>query len=123
VSIGAAQALGFYADGVARVRVEYLGRAPLEGSDDHALIATLREGTPAQPTPQLMLASAVPVPASEGGIPFPAERPFRLGGSPARGSAPEGLPAAQPQKPGDPDPGPSSATPFALGLMSGRGLY
>lgn len=132
VSIGAAQALGFYADGLARVRVEYVGRAPLEGSDDHALLATLREGKPAQPTPQLMLASAAPVPTSEGEIPFPAERSVRLGESTGRGPAPEGitparpagrLPPAPPQKPGDADPGPSSAAPFALGLMSGRGLY
>ena len=32
VSIGAANALGFYGDGLAHVRVEYAGRAPLQGS-------------------------------------------------------------------------------------------
>src|ERR1017187_1565520 len=37
VSIGAANALGFYGDGLAHVRVEYVGRAPLEGSDDRLL--------------------------------------------------------------------------------------
>ena len=47
VSIGAANALGFYGDGLAHVRVEYVGRAPIEGSDDRALLATLRDGRPA----------------------------------------------------------------------------
>ena len=28
---------------IARVRVEYVGRAPIEGSDDTMLMATLRE--------------------------------------------------------------------------------
>ncbi len=39
-----AQLLGFKDNGVARVRVEYVGRAALEGSDDSRLIATLRQG-------------------------------------------------------------------------------
>jgi rare lipoprotein A len=142
VSIGAAKALGFYADGLARVRVEYLGRAPLEGSNDQALLQTLREGAPAQPTPQLMLASAGPfiptsagpfVPTFEEEVPLPTDRPFMLGTPPLRGSVPAAgiaparsvarLPAPQPQKPGDADAAPSPATPVALGLMSGRGLY
>ena len=42
-----AQLLGFKDNGVARVRVEYVGRAALEGSDDSRLIATLRQGEPA----------------------------------------------------------------------------
>src|SRR4030081_4107741 len=44
LSIGTAKALDFYGHGLARVRVEYVGRAPLEGSDDRMLMATLREG-------------------------------------------------------------------------------
>ena len=32
----------------ASVKVEYVGRAPLAGSDDRKLMATLREGTPAR---------------------------------------------------------------------------
>jgi rare lipoprotein A len=87
VSIGAANALGFYGDGLARVRVEYVGRAPLEGSDDRVLLATLREGRPAPVTSQLMVASTAPfVPgiADEGGTPIPAERPFALGAAPGR---------------------------------------
>ena len=50
VSNKAAELLEFKGNGVARVRVEYVGRAPLEGSDDRQLMATLRTGTPA-PSP------------------------------------------------------------------------
>ncbi|MGL1627268.1 septal ring lytic transglycosylase RlpA family protein, partial [Vibrio parahaemolyticus] len=42
VSNKAAELLDFKGNGVARVRVEYVGRAPLEGSDDRQLMATLR---------------------------------------------------------------------------------
>ena len=60
VSIGAANALGFYGDGLAQVRVEYVGRAPIEGSDDRMLLATLREGKPAPAPTGVMVASAAP---------------------------------------------------------------
>jgi rare lipoprotein A len=39
-----AHLLGFYGHGLARVKVDYVGRAPLTGSDDRKLLATLREG-------------------------------------------------------------------------------
>ncbi|MDP3546651.1 MAG: septal ring lytic transglycosylase RlpA family protein [Phreatobacter sp.] len=60
----ASNMLNFRGQGLARVRVEYIGRAPLEGSDDRQLLATLRtDGTPAprpnQVTPT-MIASAAP---------------------------------------------------------------
>jgi len=42
LSVKAARLLDFHADGIARVRVEYVTRAPLEGSDDNILLATLR---------------------------------------------------------------------------------
>ena len=42
-----ADLLGFKGNGVARVRVEYVGRASLDGSDDRKLVATLRQGEPA----------------------------------------------------------------------------
>jgi rare lipoprotein A len=90
VSIGAANALGFYGDGLAHVRVEYVGRAPIEGSDDRLLLATLREGRPAQMPPQLMVASSqpfVPSLADEGETPLPPERPFALGGTVGRVAA------------------------------------
>ncbi len=53
VSNKAAELLDFKGNGVARVRVEYVGRAPLEGSDDRQLMATLRTGVPA-PSPSLV---------------------------------------------------------------------
>jgi rare lipoprotein A len=88
----AAEVLGFRDHGVARVRVEYVGAAPLEGSDDRTLMATLREGTPA-PAPSVMLTSNRPFvpgvpsrsPLMNGGIaPVPEERPFDLGSAPER---------------------------------------
>src|ERR1700683_3135737 len=47
VSVRAARLLDFYDRGTTQVRVEYLGRAPLEGSNDRILRATLRENRPA----------------------------------------------------------------------------
>ena len=56
----AAQLLGFADRGIARVRVEYVGAAPMEGSDDGRLMATLRQGEPAPAPAGVMLASAKP---------------------------------------------------------------
>ena len=44
LSVRTAQLLGFHGHGLARVKVDYVGRAPLAGSDDRKLLATLREG-------------------------------------------------------------------------------
>lgn len=91
VSNKAAELLEFKGNGVARVRVEYVGRAPLEGSDDTQLVATLRTGTPA-PAPSLVrVASARPfvseMPSSgraiRGEIPMPQDRPYTLGNTSA----------------------------------------
>ena len=91
VSSRAAELLEFKGNGVARVRVEYVGRAPLEGSDDRQLIATLRTGVPA-PSPSLVrVASARPfVPeapssrrAIRGEVPMPEGRPYSLGNTSA----------------------------------------
>ena len=51
LSVKAATLLGFYGHGLAKVKVEYVGRAPLAGSDDRKLVATLREGVP-EPAPR-----------------------------------------------------------------------
>jgi peptidoglycan lytic transglycosylase len=88
VSVKTAELLGFYGHGVTRVKVEYVGRAPLQGSDDRKLIATLREGSPA--TAPVQVVSNKPfAPAyfdgrpitsfSSAGIPSPTDRPYRLG--------------------------------------------
>jgi len=90
VSNKAAELLEFKGNGVARVRVEYVGRAPLEGSDDRQLMATLRTGVPA-PSPSLVrVASArsfVPEISHgrpiRGEVPMPEERPFDLGNTSA----------------------------------------
>lgn len=60
LSVKAAKLLGFHDRGLARVRVEYVGRAPLEGSDDRQLIATLREGEAAPAPSAVRVASAKP---------------------------------------------------------------
>jgi rare lipoprotein A len=44
LSVRTAKLLGFYGHGLAKVKVEYVGRAPLAGSDDRKLVATLRDG-------------------------------------------------------------------------------
>jgi rare lipoprotein A len=91
VSSKAAELLEFKGNGIARVRVEYVGRAPLEGSDDRQLMATLRTGVPA-PSPSLVrVASARPfvpeVPSSgraiRGEVPMPEGRPYSLGNTSA----------------------------------------
>ena len=91
VSNRAAELLEFKGNGVARVRVEYVARAPLEGSDDRQLVATLRTGVPAPSPSMVRVASArtfVPeIPASAGRIrgevPMPEGRPYSLGNTSA----------------------------------------
>lgn len=86
VSIKVADMLGFSKHGVARVRVEYVSRAPLEGGDDGILMATLRHGQPAPAPSPVMVAAARPfVPVLRGAallrgpIPTPPDRPFTRG--------------------------------------------
>ena len=84
VSMKTAHVLNFHQHGVARVRVEYVGPASLDGSDDRLLLATLREGEPAPAPSRVMLASARPfLPRSQGpvlaAVPLPPGRPFSLG--------------------------------------------
>jgi rare lipoprotein A len=49
VSVRAAKLLGFFDRGVAQVRVEYVGRAALSGSDDAKLAQSLRYDEPISP--------------------------------------------------------------------------
>ena len=84
VSMKTAHVLGFHQFGVARVRVEFVGPASLEGSDDRMLMATYREGEPAPAPSRVMLASARPfLPKTQAPIlaevPLPMSRPFSLG--------------------------------------------
>jgi rare lipoprotein A len=97
LSVKTAHLLDFYGDGLARVRVEYVGPAPLTGSDDSVLLATLRQGEPAPSPSPILIASSRPfLPtvagsrvAARGGVPMPPDRPYGLGED-------EGAPAAEP---------------------------
>ncbi len=51
VSVKTAKLLGFYGDGTTKVKVEYVGRAPLAGSSDNKLLSTLREHGPGHAAP------------------------------------------------------------------------
>src|SRR5205085_10455591 len=68
-----------------RVRVEYVGKASLSGSDDTRLEATLRRGTPAPGPGEIKLAASQAFVAQSeatairGPVPTPADRPFELG--------------------------------------------
>jgi len=151
LSVRTAQLLGFYGHGIAKVRVDYVGQAPIAGSDDRKLMATLREGRPAEAPVQV--ASAKPfVPtyfdnrSMSRVAPLPPDRPYRLGEG--EGSAEESpqivktselsaaprleLAAARAPAPVRSEiPRPSPVSAYAAprtdgggaGFMSGRGLY
>jgi rare lipoprotein A len=131
----AADLLGFRQNGVARVKVEYVGRASLEGSDDRKLIATLRQGEPA-PAPIQVASARAMVPAAEpsrtsrGPVPVPTQRPFSLGEpQPALATEMTSSRLRQPAVAMERQPLPPTAyAPVlqdapAAGFMSGRGLY
>jgi rare lipoprotein A len=151
LSIGTAKALDFYSRGLARVRVEYVGPAPLQGSDDTMLMATLREGSAAPAPSKVMIAAAKPFISNldDGKDAPPASasaRSFTLSSASTRVAKSQGetpsanrantkslvrsASAVEPQA--DPAP-PEEASPTAfapmrsevgtLDLMSGRGLY
>jgi rare lipoprotein A len=153
LSVRTAKLLGFYGHGLARVKVEYVGRAPIAGSDDRKLLATLRDGDTQS---KVQLASAgdyAPVlfdprslrqAAPLRNVPSPPERPYAEDGSPqteeiaAETAPPRPLfdkpvqryaleaPAAEPQPMRLTSPV-SAYAPVrydaAAGFMGGRGLY
>ena len=119
LSVGAAKALDFYAQGLARVRIEYVGRAPLTGSDDSMLLATLRQGSPA-PVPSLArVAAAKPFalpsntakPAGREG----ADRSLALGATPPHAQRTSPARAVVVRAP--------AAEEAGYALISARGLY
>jgi rare lipoprotein A len=91
LSVQCAKLLGFYGHGLAKVRVDYVGRAPLQGSDDRKLMATLREGDKPVKSQPVMVASATKdyVPeffdarpmtqVASRDIPAPQDRSYTLG--------------------------------------------
>ena len=117
VSKRAARLLAFTERGTAMVRVEYVGRAPMEGSDDRVLEATLRENVPAPAPWDMRLAATSIAPA------FPAQPP------PVRGQR---FASAARDTANDASPGPTQAMSFAetpdgadgtQQFLNGRGLY
>ena len=89
LSVKTAKVLGFYGNGLAKVKVEYVGRAPLAGSDDRMLLATLRENGPALAQPVLVAANRSAAPTYFDARPLrdirvPPDRPYRLGEEGAR---------------------------------------
>jgi rare lipoprotein A len=141
VSVKTAQLLGFYGHGIAKVKVDYVGQAPLAGSDDRKLMATLREGAPAEAP--VMVASNKPyVPAYferrrlANVAPIPPDRPYRLGdGEVAEGPAQGAVEVANALPPAQPQSAPATFAPVAAfssgtsqasaptSFMFGRGLY
>lgn len=105
--------------GVGRVRVEYVGPASLDGSDDRKLLATLRSGQPA-PSP-VRVASAARFTPPPPRLSRAYEEPR---GAPSRTVAP--LPAAVTRAPPEAVRTPSAASlvPAMNGATPiGRGLY
>ena len=150
LSVGTAKVLGFYGHGLAKVKVEYVGRAPLAGSDDRMLLSTLRDREPAPAQGVLVAANNktfAPTyfdPRSMRDIPAPPDRPFRLGEAAHEVPAVEPAPARDlaaarsgavysaavpPAEPVEPDGSMVSAyapTGYdrpAAGFINGRGLY
>jgi rare lipoprotein A len=118
VSVRAAKLLDFYDRGITRVRVEYLGHAPLEGSNDRILRATLRENQPAPHPNTITLAD------TEGPDFPPAPPPL----------PPTALFASAAAKFSSHDPHPAHAMSYAdpaapsgdegtAQILNGRGLY
>jgi rare lipoprotein A len=94
LSVKTAKLLGFYGEGLAKVKVEYVGRAPLAGSDDRKLLATLRDGATPSSIKPVMVASNKPYAPtyfdarSMTEMTKPPSRPFRTASAGAI-SAPE----------------------------------
>jgi rare lipoprotein A len=144
VSVKTAKLLGFYGKGVTRVKVEYVGRAPLTGSDDQKLAESLRDNTPIA---GMKVASAEPfagtffdsrpmtrLPAHR--APTPPDRPYAAGGAEETPSqriaeaAPRRTPTVELAAAARPEPQVSPVSAYApvrydghAGFMSGRGLY
>jgi rare lipoprotein A len=73
----AAELLDYTHSGVARVEVEYIGRAPLHGRDDQFLMASYRPAGGRGPDPSDGLPSGVMI-AMNGPTPPPAASPFEI---------------------------------------------
>jgi rare lipoprotein A len=111
VSKHAAYLLGFTVSGTAWVRVEYVGPAPMEGSDDRVLEATLRQDEPAPAPGTTRLAALRIVPAAMTAAPR-----TRLASISTTGSLPRSATLTYASAGSSSDDG-------ADEFLSGRGLY
>ncbi len=115
----AAEMLDYTNSGVAKVKVEYVGRAPLHGQDDQYLMASYRpggqDGGPQEISPGVMIAMNGPTPSA----PVTAlDAATRAG--PLRATVVDGdplLPALGPSVPERPLPG-GLAAPVAVAALS-----
>jgi rare lipoprotein A len=150
VSQRTARLLGFHGQGLTKVKVEYVGRAPLAGSDDRKLAATLRENGPGEREPHVKVASAGdfapayfdPKPMTRIAPRQPPDRPYRLGeqeeAAPMRQASaevpmfrkPPTVELAAAKRPQEPAPAATPVSAYApvrydgaAGYMNGRGLY
>lgn len=120
LSMRAAVLLGVYRRGTAPVRVEYVSPAPLAGSDDRMLAATLRQNQPAPLPSTVRLAGPVFPPA-----PPPPSSGEVLASAAGRYSRVDAAPAPALSRP---DPATMSyADPPGMDgtaqVLNGRGLY
>jgi len=97
------------------VRVEYVGRAPVEGSDDRILEATLRDHEPAPAPWNVRLASTSIMP------PFPAQ-PLPVSGPRFMG-APATTASSGPPRASAMSFGATPSSVDGVDLLNGRGLY
>ena len=127
VSERAAIALGFKQQGTARVKVEYVGRASTNGSDDQILLASLRtDGAPASLTGgrPTMLAEATPRPApvltaSRASEPLEMDEPIQTYAPPRvmASAVPASVPLP-PERPFDLGTIPGAVTPVRVSSVS-----
>jgi len=131
VSERAAQMLDYANTGTAQVKVEYVGRAPLDGNDDQYLMASYHPGNRA-PDPSDGLPTGVMVamngpspslPVGAAAVPFPGRltdsgsiQPVMSAQTPAFGDL--ALPDFGPIVPERPEIGLPSQSPFAMASLS-----
>ena len=122
VSSRVADALDFKGAGTARVKVEYAGRAPMEGSDDSQLLASLRtDGSPASIdglpiSAPVMIASAAAAPVEKLASVFSPSPPPAPKPPPAPDMVAVEKPVSRPTPVDLPTP---PSRPFDLGTIPG----
>jgi rare lipoprotein A len=126
VSVRAAKLLGFYGQGTAPVKVEYVAPAPLRGSDDEILAATLRRDGPAPPPSAVRLASrkfapAPPPSATSAVLATAGEYPMH--GQPVTRAVSYADPRGAADGMASPEADDAAEGTDAAQFLSGRGLY